>query len=303
MPNDNSTDTLLQQLLLTTKETLTDHKQAILISLLISYYCCKTNLFRSTKKFIIPTCTVIIIYRNITCNSSNNKTMLTILHDLLHNNYIINNKNLLLLCNCISDSIGLFSVIKLLDMTTNMISNCDLTTLLSLKSLQKLQNDILAIGYDLIKDISFVKNILKKEQDKLESDFDKDLKSKSRQLGSVNTMLPNHGMDPKEILSFMKNVTSEEDTKWENGRISGAVYHGKHKHIDLLNEAFGRYSIANPLHPDIWPSLMKYEAEIIAMTASLVRNGVETVCGATTSVSVTIACKQCVTTMVVDVLG
>ena len=66
------------------------------------------------------------------------------------------------------------------------------------------------------------------------------------------------------------------------------VYHGQHKHIDLLNEAFSRYSISNPLHPDIWPSVMKFESEIIAMTASLVNGSgkYNDVCGATTSVRI-----------------
>ena len=64
---------------------------------------------------------------------------------------------------------------------------------------------------------------------------------------------------------------------------TGAVYHGKHDHIDLLNKAFGMYSIANPLHPDVWPSVMKFEAEIISMTKNMVSGGVDTVCGCTTS--------------------
>lgn len=72
------------------------------------------------------------------------------------------------------------------------------------------------------------------------------------------------------------------------------VYFGKHQHIDLLNQAFSMYSISNPLHPDIWPSVMKFESEIIAMTINLV-NGctddgtgdvVEGICGSTTSVSI-----------------
>ena len=72
------------------------------------------------------------------------------------------------------------------------------------------------------------------------------------------------------------------------------VYFGKHAHIELLNQAFSLYSISNPLHPDIWPSVMKFESEIIAMTINLVNGStddgrgdvVEGICGTTTSVSV-----------------
>jgi len=138
-------------------------------------------------------------------------------------------------------------------------------------------------GFNLVKDFSFVKNILSKEQDKLEASFDKELKVKSRAFGEINTKLPETGIPTQEIVSLMKSATKTEDTVWENGRVSGAIYFGKHDHIKFLNECFGYYSIANPLHPDIWPSVMKYESEIIAMTASLVNNGLTTVCGSTTS--------------------
>jgi sphinganine-1-phosphate aldolase len=56
-------------------------------------------------------------------------------------------------------------------------------------------------------------------------------------------------------------------------------------HQAFLNEAFGIYSLANPLHADIWPSGMKYESEIVAMTANLVNGGDPNVVGCTTSVS------------------
>lgn len=50
-----------------------------------------------------------------------------------------------------------------------------------------------------------------------------------------------------------------------------------------MNKAFNMYSVSNPLHIDVWPSQLKFEAEIVAMTSSLVKGGVDTVCGCTTS--------------------
>jgi hypothetical protein len=141
------------------------------------------------------------------------------------------------------------------------------------------------IGFGYVKDFSFVKNIMKKEEDKLEQSFEKELKVKSRALGKLNAELPEVGLSKEEILTIMKDATKSEDPVWEEGNVSGAVYHGKRDHIALLNEAFNYYSISNPLHPDIWPSVMKFESEIIAMTAALVRGGNQEVCGCTTSVS------------------
>lgn len=45
--------------------------------------------------------------------------------------------------------------------------------------------------------------------------------------------------------------------------MSGAVYHGEAEHLQLLNDAYAAFSVCNPLHPDIWPSSMKFEAEVI----------------------------------------
>lgn len=96
------------------------------------------------------------------------------------------------------------------------------------------------------------------------------------------------GLPSKDIIKLMKDSTDKETETWKHGKVSGSVYYNWNNedgsHLHLLNTAFGFYSIANPLHPEIWPSAMKFEAEIISMTASLVNGGNEDVCGSTTSV-------------------
>ena len=47
------------------------------------------------------------------------------------------------------------------------------------------------------------------------------------------------------------------------------MYHGGAEHVDFLNDVYSITSQANPLHPELWPSAVKYEAEIVAMTASM----------------------------------
>jgi len=60
-----------------------------------------------------------------------------------------------------------------------------------------------------------------------------------------------------------------EAAKWKKGFISGAVYHGDEEHIDFLNRVYALNSQSNPLHPDVWPSATKFEAEIVSMTAGM----------------------------------
>jgi sphinganine-1-phosphate aldolase len=81
--------------------------------------------------------------------------------------------------------------------------------------------------------------------------------------------LPDKGMDREEILVLMENFKEMEEAKWKDGFVSGAVYHGNEEHIDFMNQVYAINSQSNPLHPEIWPSTAKFEAEIVAMTANM----------------------------------
>jgi sphinganine-1-phosphate aldolase len=73
-----------------------------------------------------------------------------------------------------------------------------------------------------------------------------------------------------------------EHTKWEDGRVSGAVYHGGKELTQLQTEAFGMFTVANPIHPDVFPGVRKMEAEVVAMVLSLF-NAPDGAAGVTTS--------------------
>lgn len=141
------------------------------------------------------------------------------------------------------------------------------------------------IAYEAIKEFPVVQDKVDEEKTKFIATIDADIKSKARVIdgGSMNYELPQTGMDQSHVLNIMKSCTQKEDEIWEKGKVSGGIYHGDRDHINFLNEAFNQYSISNPLHTDIWPSMLKYESEIISMTASLVNGGHESVCGCTTS--------------------
>ena len=67
----------------------------------------------------------------------------------------------------------------------------------------------------------------------------------------------------------MERLAAAEERAWRNGYASGAVYHGDPEHIAFLNRVYAAQSQSNPLHPDLWPSATKFEAEIVAMTADM----------------------------------
>ena len=83
------------------------------------------------------------------------------------------------------------------------------------------------------------------------------------------TRLPVEGRDRDEILEEMRTFYQLEESKWKDGYVSGTVYHGDQEHIEFLNEVSAINSQSNPMHFDTWPSTIKFEAEIVSMTAQM----------------------------------
>ncbi len=105
--------------------------------------------------------------------------------------------------------------------------------------------------------------------------------------------VPEEGVSFEEVLRHMDELRSKEERKWSEGYVSGAVYLGEKEFGDFLNKVYIMYSSTNALHPDIWPSLRKYESEVIAMSIKLL-NGGKDACGLMTSggtESLVMACK------------
>ncbi|MEO1863627.1 MAG: aminotransferase class V-fold PLP-dependent enzyme [Verrucomicrobiia bacterium] len=113
-----------------------------------------------------------------------------------------------------------------------------------------------------------IKKIVDAEYETLLSQIEEKIKP-YKGTHTAYTDLPEQGKASGEILAEMKQLRALEMGKWEEGFVSGAVYHGDADHIDLLNQAYALNSQSNPLHLDVWPSAAKYEAEIVSMTAKM----------------------------------
>jgi sphinganine-1-phosphate aldolase len=89
------------------------------------------------------------------------------------------------------------------------------------------------------------------------------------------------GRDRQSILDELATMAHEEDRIADLGHVSGSIYHGGHDHYAFLTEAFRLFAHANVLQRDMYPSATKLEAEIVAMTASMLQGSPE-VCGVVT---------------------
>ncbi len=112
-------------------------------------------------------------------------------------------------------------------------------------------------------------------QQRMETEYDKLLAELRESLHPYRDRLPSfrrlpqQGLSQDEVLAMMQAIQKDEETRWREGYVSGAVYHGDARYIDFLNQVYALHSQLNPLHADLWPSAVKYEAEIVSMTARM----------------------------------
>ena len=80
--------------------------------------------------------------------------------------------------------------------------------------------------------------------------------------------IPAKGRSKEGVLEAMR-AARDHDIKWEQGRVFGLVYHISDEIDNLLKEAFTMFFAENGLNPTAFPSLRKFETEVVAMTAAL----------------------------------
>ena len=80
--------------------------------------------------------------------------------------------------------------------------------------------------------------------------------------------IPAKGRSKEGVLEAMR-AARDHDIQWERGRVFGLVYHISDEIDNLLKEAFTMFFAENGLNPTAFPSLRKFETEVVAMTAAL----------------------------------
>ncbi|KAJ9141885.1 PLP-dependent transferase [Pleurostoma richardsiae] len=81
--------------------------------------------------------------------------------------------------------------------------------------------------------------------------------------------LPKEGWSEDAVRAELTALAEMDHTRWEDGFVSGAVYHGEDDLLKLQTEAYGKFTVANPIHPDVFPGVRKMEAEIVSMVLNL----------------------------------
>lgn len=138
-------------------------------------------------------------------------------------------------------------------------------------------------------DLPLVRGRVQRQQAKIEGQIRDELRKKAAEGGAPPGLrqLPKHGTAPNDVKRQLK-YKEGEDVKFNDGdsRVSGTVYMTGAVHKALLNEAYAMFSITNPMHSDVFPSVRRMEGEVVAMTASILGGGPHGdpgVCGSMTS--------------------
>ena len=126
--------------------------------------------------------------------------------------------------------------------------------------------------FKCIKPIPFVKKRIQKEYDDIIKELESVVKPYKNDFTTFSH-IPETGSSKDDILKEMEVLNRAEESKWKDGFVSGAVYHGDDEHIKFLNAVYAINSQSNPLHSDVWPSSAKYESEVVSMTANMLGAG------------------------------
>lgn len=134
------------------------------------------------------------------------------------------------------------------------------------------------------KSIPVIKKMIDSEYNKMLIGMEHSLKPYK---GKTETYaaLPEQGIAQALVLQQVRELAEQEKSRWQEGYVSGGIYHGDDAHIEFLNEVYALQSQSNPLHSDLFPSITKYEAEIISMTANMLGAGKtdDEICGSISS--------------------
>lgn len=88
--------------------------------------------------------------------------------------------------------------------------------------------------------------------------------------------LPQSGVPAAELFAQVKGLHANDPYEREDGKVWGGVYHDHSNQPDLADlqaDVWREYNATNALYPASWPSLRKYESEVVQMVVDLLGGG------------------------------
>lgn len=87
-------------------------------------------------------------------------------------------------------------------------------------------------------------------------------------LPGATTSLPTRGESPDRLFQRMEEAR-REDADWRGGKLAAYVYHAEEELLGIAQRAYAAFFSENGVAPNAFPSLHRFETEVVAMTAGL----------------------------------
>jgi sphinganine-1-phosphate aldolase len=92
---------------------------------------------------------------------------------------------------------------------------------------------------------------------------------------------PKSGRSKDSLFKTMKTL-KEKDVNWRDGQVFSLVFYAGDEVLEVIKEAHAMFMSENGLNPGAFPSLRKFESEVVAMLANLLNGDENTVGNMTT---------------------
>jgi sphinganine-1-phosphate aldolase len=138
-----------------------------------------------------------------------------------------------------------------------------------------LNKDWKQISGNFILKLPFVAKEIDKEILKFKTELEKKIFSE----GEICEFLPEEGLEAECLKEEMLQANHDH---WKNGQATGAVYHNREEIKEVIIEALKNFLPSNPLHPELFPDIRRFEASVVSMVRNMF-HGDDLVCGQVTS--------------------
>lgn len=93
--------------------------------------------------------------------------------------------------------------------------------------------------------------------------------------------LPPQGRQKQDLFAEMRQL-KQKDVRWKEGRVFSLVFYAGEELLEVIQEAHRLFMSENGLNPGAFPSLRKFETEVVAMVAALLQGDEQVVGNMTT---------------------
>ena len=139
--------------------------------------------------------------------------------------------------------------------------------------------------FAMVRSFPLTRRLIRREREKLKQHLNRKKKAFLQDEKPIHS-LPAQGWSSRTVLHHLRERNKRDvPVNEKESKVSGTVYLASSELDTLLCDVYRLFSLTNPLHPDVFPSVRQMEAEVVSVCGSLMnsKNTAKYVCGCMTS--------------------